>query len=114
MAARWSNVGDAACVNGHVTGEWCGMVTQTGANIRYVFDGITVWARHVNIAVALGPTCPTEGDSGAPVYRKLSSSRIAAVGIWSGRAALVFECQAYFTDIWGAYYGLPGTIKTAN
>lgn len=101
-------------MNGHVTGEWCGMVTATGANIRYIFDGINVWARHVNIAVALGPTCPTNGDSGAPVYRKLSSSRVAAVGIWSGRAALGFECQAYFTDIWDAYYGLPGTIKTAN
>ncbi len=113
-ASRWSQVGDAACVNGHVTGEWCGMVTATGANIRYIFDGINVWARHVNIALAAGNTCPTKGDSGAPVYRRVSSSRIAAVGIDSGSAPLVAACQAYFTDIWDAYYGLPGTIKTAG
>ncbi len=114
MASRWSSVGDAACVNGVTTGEWCGMVTATGVNVWYVFDGPNVWARHVVRAEAAGNTCPTHGDSGGPVYRKRSDGKVYAVGIYSGGAPLVAWCLAYFTDIWDAYYGLPGTLKTTG
>lgn len=111
MASRWSQVGDAACVNGVVTGEWCGMVTATGGNAWYIVNGINVWARHVNQAEAVGNTCPTHGDSGAPVYRTVSGG-VAAVGVLSGSLPLVAECAVYFTDIQDAFYGLPGSLKT--
>ncbi len=110
-ASRWSQVGDAVCVNGVTTGGWCGMVTIASGNAWYLVNGINVWARHVVQAEALGPTCPTHGDSGAPVYRTVSGG-VAAVGIYSGGAPLVLECVAYFTDIWDAWYGLPGDLKT--
>jgi hypothetical protein len=114
MASRRSQWGDAACVNGVVTGEWCGMVVGTGINILYILDGPNVWARNVVEARALGNTCPTHGDSGAPVYRKLSATRVAAVGIWSGSFPEVVACTVWFTDIWDAYFGLPGTLKTTS
>jgi hypothetical protein len=113
MASRRSQWGDAACVNGVVTGEWCGMVVGTGLNILYLVAGPNVWARNVVEARALGNTCPTRGDSGAPVYRKLSATRVAAVGIFSGWFAQVVACTVWFTDIWDAYYGLPGSLKVA-
>jgi hypothetical protein len=111
MASRWSQVGDAACANGVTTGEWCGMVTGTGVNIWYLVNGFNVWARHVVDASALGNTCPTHGDSGGPVYRKRSDGTVYAVGIYSGSSPIVIGCDAFFTDIWDAYYGLPGTLK---
>jgi hypothetical protein len=70
-----------------------------------------VWARHVVDASALGNTCPTHGDSGGPVYRKRSDGTVYAVGIYSGSSPIVIGCDAFFTDIWDAYYGLPGTLK---
>ncbi|HWP64130.1 MAG TPA: hypothetical protein VNO86_11735 [Candidatus Binatia bacterium] len=114
MASRRSQVGDAACVNGVVTGQWCGMVTATGVNAWYLVNGVNVWARNVVRAEALGNTCPTHGDSGAPVYRIVSTGRVAAVGIFSGSFPQVVACSVWFTDIWDAYYGLPGSLKTAG
>lgn len=114
MNSRWSQVGDAACVNGVTTGEWCGMVVATGVNRWYVVNGWDVWARHVVEADAGGNTCPTHGDSGGPVYRKRSDGKVTAVGVLSGSVPLVLACAAYFTDIWDSYYGLPGTLKTSG
>jgi hypothetical protein len=112
MASRRSQLGDAACVNGVVTGQWCGMVTAAGVNAWYLVNGVNVWARNVVRAEALGNTCPTHGDSGAPVYRVLSAGRVAAVGIFSGSFPQVVACTVWFTDVWDAYVGLPGTLKT--
>ncbi|GIW19758.1 MAG: hypothetical protein KatS3mg065_0054 [Chloroflexota bacterium] len=94
MASRWSQIGDAACVNGHVTGEWCGMVTAHGREHPL----------HLRWHQCLGEACqhragrrqhlPDQGGlRRAPVYRRVSSSRIAAVGIHSGSAPLVAACQ---------------------
>jgi hypothetical protein len=112
--SRFSQFGDAACIDGVVTGEWCGMVTQTGANIWYVINGFSVWARNVVEADALGPSCPTHGDSGAPVYQKRSDGKVTALGILSGSLPLGVDCGAFFTDIWDAYYGLPGNLKVTG
>jgi hypothetical protein len=114
MFSRWAQFGDAACINGVTTGEWCGMVTATGGNAWYLVNGFNVWARHVVQAEAVGWTCPTHGDSGAPVYQKRSDGRVDALGILSGSLPLGIECAAYFTDIRDAYYGLPGSIKTSG
>ena len=52
------------------------------------------------------------GDSGSGVYQKRSDGKVTAFGILSGSAPLVLACHIFFTDIWDAYYGLPGTLKT--
>jgi hypothetical protein len=74
-------------------------------------NGINVWARHMQGASSLGNTCPTHGDSGAPVFRKQWTDAVAAVGIYCGGFPEVLACDAYFTDIWDAFDGLPGTLK---
>jgi hypothetical protein len=114
MASRESQAPDAACVNGTTTGEWCGVVTATRVNAYYVIDGPNVWARRVVQAEALGNTCPTHGDSGGPVYRKQWTDGVAAVGIFSGSVPEIYACAVWFTDIWDAYYGLPGTLKVTG
>lgn len=60
-------------------------------------------------ADAVGWTCP---HSGAPAYRTLSGGDVAAVGIFSGYLPVGVGCQTYFTDIWDAYYALPGVPLT--
>lgn len=111
IASRESELGDAACVNGVTTGGWCGVVTGTHLNIWYAGTGPNVWARHMVRAEAPGWTCPTSGDSGAPVYRWLDDGKVAAVGIFSGYFPTGLVCVVYFTDIWDAYWGLPGSLK---
>lgn len=98
-------------MNGITTGEWCGAVTATNTDFWYAVNGINVWARHMQGASSPGNTCPTFGDSGAPVYRKQWAAAVAAVGIYSGGVPEVLACDAYFTDIWDAFDGLPGTLK---
>jgi hypothetical protein len=90
------------------------MVVGTGINILYLGAGPNVWARNVVEARAGGNTCPNRGDSGAPVYRKPSAGQVAAVGIFSGWSSAIIACQVWFTDIWDAYFGLPGTLKTRS
>lgn len=114
MNSRWAQNGDAICVNGYTTGEWCGSVNNTGINVWYVFDGLTVVAKHMVQAFSLGNTCPTLGDSGGPVYQKRSDGKVTAFGIFSGSAPLVASCYVYFTDIRDPYYGLPGTLKVTG
>ncbi len=36
---------------------------------------------------------------------------IAAKGIISGQGTSGIYCNVYFTDIWDAYFGLPGSLK---
>ena len=110
MTSRFSNLGDAACVNGVTTGEWCGAVTGTGINVLSLVNGINVWARNVVRAESGGNTCPTHGDSGAPVYRKVTGG-VAAVGIYNGGIPEVVACAAYFTDIRDSFIALPGSLK---
>ncbi|HEY5520551.1 MAG TPA: trypsin-like serine protease [Candidatus Limnocylindrales bacterium] len=108
MTSRRRELGDAVCINGRVTGGWCGATSNTGENVHYI-DGTV--ARNMSEAVAAGPTCPTHGDSGAPVYVNRSDHLVDAAGIFSGSADVVLLCSTYWTDIWDAWYGLPGSIK---
>lgn len=85
-------------------------MTATNVNIWYLINGVNVWARHMQHAESLGPQCPTQGDSGAPVYRNVTGG-VAGVGILSGSLPILVTCNVYFTDIWDAYYGLPGSLK---
>ncbi len=111
MASRRSQVGDAVCANGVTTGGWCGAVLWVNVDIYYFNNG-GGWARNMVHAAAIGWTCPTGGDSGAPVYRNLSDGSVAAVGIHSGSFASGITCDEYFTDIWDPYSAFPGYVKT--
>jgi hypothetical protein len=73
-----------------------------------------VWARNVDEGYAGGNTCPTHGDSGSGVYQNRSDGRVTAFGIQSGSLPLIISCHIFFTDIWDAYYGLPGVLKTGG
>ncbi|OGN80892.1 MAG: hypothetical protein A2X23_06545 [Chloroflexi bacterium GWC2_73_18] len=112
MNSTWAQLGQSVCSSGVVTNSWCGMVTTTGVNVWYVFNGIGVWARHMDVANALGPNCPTRGDSGSPMYQQRADGKVKAFGVLSGSAPVGVMCEVYFTDIWDSYYGLPGTLKT--
>jgi hypothetical protein len=110
MAPRRREGGDAVCINGVTTGGWCGAVTVTGENVHYILDPGMPWVRNVSEADAIGWSCPTHGDSGAPVYVNRDDGLVDAAGIFSGMASFGFACEAFFTDIYDAYYGLPGSI----
>ncbi len=100
---------DYVCTSGRVTGEWCGNVQVTEANIWYFLNGWGTWARHVVQINALNTTCPMAGDSGGPVFYTRADGRVDAAGIISGSGQpLPLACQVYVTDIWDAWYGLPG------
>jgi hypothetical protein len=113
MNSRRVQLGDAVCSSGYVTNYWCGMVTATGVNVLYLTSGPNVWARSVVDASALGNTCPTHGDSGGPVYQWRSDGKAIAQGILSGSIPYAVACDIFFTDIWDAYFGLPGSLKVA-
>lgn len=51
---------------------------------------------------AIQVPCPITGET---------TERVAAYGVYSGGGAYGASCVAYYTDIWDAYYGLPGTLK---
>ena len=111
MASRKAQLGDSACINGVVTGLWCGTVTATGSNIWYAGDGPNVWARNVDESFAFGSLCPTHGDSGAPVYRTRDDGNVVALGVWSGSLPTGLTCYAFFTDIRDSWTALPGYLK---
>jgi hypothetical protein len=108
--ARWSRPGDSFCTGGKTTGEICNwQVTVAGINQWYIFDGWGVWARNVVEGVA-SSGCTQPGDSGGSVFT-LYQDGVAAKGIISGKADVLFHCYVYFTDIQNAVQSLPGGVK---
>lgn len=123
VAEMWSRSpasGDQYCTGGKNSGEVCGWVVQWSAAGNYTYDGGEV-ARRVWRGDKHG-WCIRPGDSGGPVYTVRSDGKIAAKGIISGASgfggtdyysgALDPACRNVFTDIWDAYYGLPGVLTT--
>ena len=102
--------GDLYCVGGAIGGEICNFaVTGTGIDIQYWWTW--EWARNVTRGER-DSVCTQPGDSGGPVYTQRPDGGIAAKGINSGGGFIGNHCWNYFTDIWLAYYGLPGVLKT--
>lgn len=100
-----------------MTGEQCGWsVSRVRFDIKY---STGEWGRNVNSGGKQGQ-CLIGGDSGGPIYTVRSDGGIAAKGIisagsgggsdnWGG----AFDpCYGIFTDIWEAYYGFPGVLRT--
>jgi len=121
MWATSPQVGDQYCTGGAYGGAICGWtVGAVGGNFYYTGTGET--ARHITQGYKTG-ACIRPGDSGGPVYTVRSDGGIAAKGIISGvngyggsdfwAGSLEPACQNVFTDIWDAYYGLPGVLNTA-
>lgn len=98
-------IGDQYCTGGYKSGELCGWyVTQAFVDYTYT-DGTT--ARNITAGGKTG-SCLIGGDSGGPTYTVRSDLGIAAKGIISGIGG---NCFNAFTDIWHAWYALPGTLK---
>lgn len=102
---------DRFCTDGGVSLEVCGwQVLGVAITIKYK-DG--TWARRVSYGMRPKGTgnCIQNGDSGGPVYTIRADSAVAAKGIISAELQDLNYCYVYFTDIWDAYYGLPGVLK---
>ncbi|MCF2525898.1 S1 family peptidase [Yinghuangia soli] len=117
MWSRRSAVGDKYCTGGASTGEHCGWtVTAVGITVKY--DSGTI-VRNTVKGMKLGQ-CLIGGDSGGPVYTVNSVGKVVAKGVTSGGGGGGSDdwggawdrCEGYFTDIWDAYYGLPGYLAT--
>lgn len=116
MWTRQALAGDSYCTGGYVSGELCGwQVVQTGINYQY---GSGAWARNVVTGGKQG-WCTRPGDSGGPIYT-VGPTGVSAKGIHSGGGGgggdyyggLTDPCVEVFTDIYQAYYGFPGVLKT--
>jgi len=117
MWSRQAATGDQYCSGGRVTGEQCGWsVTRVRFDIRY---STGEWARNINEGKKQAQ-CTKGGDSGGPVYTVRSDGGIVAKGIHTAGAGggsdqwggYLDPCYEYFTDIWQAYYGFPGVLRT--
>lgn len=101
--------GDQYCIGGATSGELCEFIVNrirlnytyyTGETVKNITEG---WR---------GDPCHGLGDSGGPVYTVRADGGIAAKGIHSGGISTFGTCWEYFTDIWLAYWGFPGWLRT--
>ena len=112
MWSRRPASGDKYCNGGYKTGEKCNWtVYATGYTFKHS-DGEV--ARNVVRSFWRNDgVCAVGGDSGGPVYTVRSDGKVAAKGIHHGHSSSsVSGCMDVFTDIWEAYYGLPGNLAT--
>jgi hypothetical protein len=118
---------DLYCTGGRVSGDLCNwkVVWSAPGNYTYSYhlsDGtpISETVRRVWRGEKHGG-CIQGGDSGGPVYTVNSTGSAVAKGIISGRTGdggpdfksgtLDPPCVNLFTDIWDAYYSMPGDIN---
>lgn len=122
VAGKWARSpagGDQYCTSGRRSGELCGWVVQWSAAGNYTYSSGDVARR-----VWRGDKrdyCIIAGDSGGPVYTVNSSGQAVAKGVISGATGfggsdnfagyLDTPCRNIFTDIWDAYYSMPGDIN---
>lgn len=113
VGEMWSRspwYGDAYCVGGSSTGETCNWnVDRVAVDWYYNTSGETI--RHAYTGYNYG-ACTDLGDSGGSVFTVRSDGKVAAKGITSGWGIYSGYCTHIFTDIWDAYYGLPGVLHT--
>lgn len=125
MMSSSSRAGDQFCTGGSSRksdgsagpGEICGWtVDVVGTSYEYASGH---WYRNVVRSKSKTGWCNRPGDSGAPVYI-VSSSVVYAKGILDAAGGggsdyyggLFDQCAVAFTDIYQAYYGFPGVIRT--
>jgi len=123
VAGKWSRSPvrtDQYCTGGRVSGEQCGWRVVVDAPGLYYYNGSGETARKVWRGTKRGH-CIQGGDSGGPVYTVNSNGSVAAKGIISGvtgfgggdsfAGATGSPCVNVFTDVWDAYYSMPGDIN---
>ncbi len=107
-------VGQKLCFSGAVTGESCAFtVTAIGAQVTYPKGTVRPAVQSISFAAH----CSANGDSGAPVYLKGSSS-VTAIGILSGGGGggsdnyggALDPCSMVFTNIQQAYEAFDGYV----
>jgi hypothetical protein len=115
VAEMWSRspwYGDRYCVGGTSTGETCNWnVDRLGVDFYYNVTGETI--RNAYSGNNSG-ACIQNGDSGGSVFTVRSDGAVSAKGITSGlgNGPGPGSCTHVFSDIWDAYYGLPGVLHT--
>ncbi len=107
-------VGESVCSGGAYSGDQCSfIVSRVGVQVTYNF-GLGV-ARYMVEASRSYGGCVQSGDSGGPVFTTNPDTSVMAkgvIGAFAGTGASGDPCMTWFTDIWDAYWGLPGDIKT--
>jgi hypothetical protein len=115
MWNRSPELGDQYCTGGATSGELCGWTVAT-TRMNILTDVLSwEWLNNVTEGVRFDGKMTLPGDSGGPVYTVQPDGTIAAKGITSSGAdpPLISTTFHYFTDIWEAYYGLPGVLRRA-
>ncbi|MCT9934034.1 S1 family peptidase [Planotetraspora sp. A-T 1434] len=118
MWSRRADYGDQYCTGGSTAGELCGWKVSA-IRINHKYSDGTVLKNGVR-GYKHGQ-CTLGGDSGGPVYTVTSAGKVVAKGIHNGAAGggsdhwggAFDPCIEYFTDIWDAYLGFPGTLATS-
>lgn len=106
MWYRSPDYGDEYCSGGAATGELCSYIV-TGIRVNRNIDG--GYLQNATEGTRSGG-CTGAGDSGGPIYTVRGDGGIAAKGVESS-SNRSSNCVELFTDIWEAYYGLPGVLK---
>jgi streptogrisin C len=117
MWSRRAQSGDQYCTGGSFSGEICGWTVDAAGVDRYVSGK---WKRSIVVSSSRQGWCIRSGESGGAVYTVNSNGSVAAKGIHSSSSGggsdfyggALDPCEEQFTDIWDAYYGFPGTLKT--
>jgi hypothetical protein len=112
MFGRRSHPSDKYCSGGAVSGELCNWkVTAVGIDVKY---GVGTGRNLVRGDKR--PPCIRGGDSGGPIYIVWSNGAVSMKGIISGGGGgglgPLIPCRNFYTDIWDAYLGFPGWIRT--
>ncbi len=112
--------GDDYCTGGRIRFQLCGWRVVVNAPGNYYYNGSGETARKVWRGAKYG-RCIRGGDSGGPVYTVNSNGSVAAKGIVSGATGFGGDdffaggtddrCVNVFTDVWDAYYSMPGDIN---
>ncbi|GAA3206520.1 S1 family peptidase [Dactylosporangium siamense] len=114
--SRWLVPGDQYCSSGIYSGERCGwIVLQTNVAVNY---GSGKVLRNGFIAQNFNGLCTRNGDSGAPLYARDSTSITLAVGLHSGANSVTAgtsstPCRAYGTEMMHVWQQVPGDILKA-
>jgi len=117
MWSRRAQRGDQYCTGGSYSGEICGWKVDFVSIDRYISGK---WKRNIVVSYYRQGWCTRGGDSGGAVYTVNSDGNVAAKGIHNATygggsdayGGALDPCSEVFTDIWDAYYGFPGTLKT--
>jgi hypothetical protein len=112
MWSRRAEYNDNYCVSGITSGETCNWtVAETYVDFKWDSGQIV---RNAIASSWKGNPCTEPGDSGGSVYTVRADGKVAAKGINSSKASNpLLGCMDIFTDIYEAYYGLPGYLTTA-